>query len=181
VVCLFHLSVFLSTPLAVGPAIGAFIIRHPILDLGSSALREGTGKTVTSVFYTAAFCSFLNLLLVLFVFPESLNSKISPADLAVSATAPGEGEAVAKKSAWGEFVDGFSHVAVVFSPKWKDLPSGGRRRDWSLTLLATALFGYLLASVGSERLAQFTGADPLGAGYIPDQVLVRGTRIRVGL
>jgi hypothetical protein len=176
--------VLIVSPKGVGPAIGAFLIRHPIIDLGSTALHAGEVKSVTSVFGVAAFCSFINLLLVLFVFPESLNSKILPTDLAVGSAASSDGDTSvpkAKKSAWGEFVEGFSHVATVFSPKWRDLPSGGRVRDWSLTLLVTALFGYLLATVTSSFFPSPCLADVVPVGNIPDQVFVCRPCVRVGL
>lgn len=72
-----------------GPAIAAWLIRHPDLFRlpGSPASTPGnhlvdmTGKTaaqrqtVTAVFWIAVFCSFANFLLVLFLFPESLSKE----------------------------------------------------------------------------------------------------------
>lgn len=61
---------------AVGPAIGAFLIRHPFIPIFSPAIGVHNGApTVTSVFYVAATASFINLLLALFLFPESLEAK----------------------------------------------------------------------------------------------------------
>ncbi|EAU85612.2 hypothetical protein CC1G_06325 [Coprinopsis cinerea okayama7 len=71
-----------------GPAIAAWVIRHPELfpfpsssdpGSGSGTLVDLAGKTaqqrqkVTAVFCIAVICSFINFLLVLFVFPESLS------------------------------------------------------------------------------------------------------------
>ena len=60
---------------SVGPAIGAYLIRHPFLSGHSGSSVHNGSPTVTSVFYVATVCSFVNLLLVIFVFPESLNKK----------------------------------------------------------------------------------------------------------
>ncbi|TFK20295.1 hypothetical protein FA15DRAFT_673617 [Coprinopsis marcescibilis] len=69
-----------------GPAIAAWIIRHPgLLRVPSSSDTppgQGLGRkpaaetqTVSAVFWIAVVCSFINFLLVLFVFPESLNQE----------------------------------------------------------------------------------------------------------
>ncbi|KAF9031012.1 MFS general substrate transporter [Hymenopellis radicata] len=54
---------------SMGPAIGGWIIRNRI------GIPEGAPKSVAPVFYLASCCSLLNLLLVLFVFPESLSKE----------------------------------------------------------------------------------------------------------
>ncbi|KAH6909108.1 major facilitator superfamily domain-containing protein [Coprinopsis sp. MPI-PUGE-AT-0042] len=72
-----------------GPAIAAWLIRHPDFFRfpGTSEAAPGkhlvdlTGKTVaqrqtvTAVFWIAVFCSLANFLLVLFLFPESLTKE----------------------------------------------------------------------------------------------------------
>lgn len=57
----------------IGPALGGWLIRHPISWLGDSPI---TGRqSVTSVFWVAVLFSFINFLLMAFVFPESLDKE----------------------------------------------------------------------------------------------------------
>jgi hypothetical protein len=112
------------------PIIGAFFIRH----FGHIA-KEGIGKEVTSVFWVAMICELVNFLLALFVFPESLPpSKRSQ---------PSEDE--------GNRHDGilrqFLNPLTVFLPTFVDVGGGRRGKDWSLTFLAAALFGFTLSAV----------------------------------
>jgi MFS family permease len=58
---------------SIGPVIGAWLIRHPIAWVGGSSMPGR--QSVTSVFWVAAFCSFTNFLLMIFVFPESLDKE----------------------------------------------------------------------------------------------------------
>jgi hypothetical protein len=123
----------------VGPTLGAYFIRHPIIDVGSSDLNGRPSQNITSVFYVAAGLSLLNIFLLLFVFPESLHSKKPPPVLA---------EGVPTKSTWREFADGFKHVFTVFSPRTVEI-NGKTRVDRNLTFLAAGLFFYLLGLVSS--------------------------------
>jgi hypothetical protein len=149
-------------------------------------LEDKSDKVVTSVFWVAVFCSMINFVLVLFVFPESLDKgKMEKASLQMS---KGKGKAktpspteeeeeeeedqggfpVSSSSAiqggtqgrrrdegqtGGEgLLSGFLKPLAVFLPVVVLVPSPnglGRRtkRDWSLTLLAVALFGFMLSSV----------------------------------
>lgn len=136
----------ISWSLAIGPTIGAWFIRHPVV---SSALQTQTTKDVTSVFYVAAFCSLVNLLLALFVFPESLHSKSGPPAPIAEALDAEEPSAEGKQtqSIWADFAEGFSHALFVFAPREEQLSGGRKRKNWSLPLLASALSGYFLASV----------------------------------
>jgi len=61
---------------SVGPMIAGWIVRHPEWLTWSSTSRSGSkplAQSVTGVFWVAIICNFINLLLVLFVFPESLD------------------------------------------------------------------------------------------------------------
>ena len=58
---------------SIGPVIGGWFIRHPIVWIGGSSIPGR--QSVTSVFWVAVFCSFINLLLITFVFPESLDKE----------------------------------------------------------------------------------------------------------
>lgn len=114
--------------LAIGPTIGAFLMHHPIF----STTTPGE-PSMTSVFEVAVFCSFVNLLL-LFVYPESLNAKGVPEIVEESG-----------KHAEGFFASLFSPLGI-FLPKDKVLASGRKRRDWSFPLLALALFSALFST-----------------------------------
>ncbi len=62
----------------IGPSISGYLISHSRASVGE--IGEGTGKgggveSVTSVFWVAVVCSFLNFLAAVFVFPESLTKE----------------------------------------------------------------------------------------------------------
>lgn len=177
--------------------LGAYLIRHPIVSFPRSSpaghepvLHNGV-PTVTSVFYVAAMCSFVNLLLVLFVFPESLAKKKANAagksvgrmvPVLVPATQAGTADpagGTAASPAWLLHV--FTPLALL-APKKIPRPEGGYRRDWSLTVLGVGLFMFLLATVGSAVLHVSIGqlTDLVVSGHIPDQVPLRWTRLPVG-
>jgi hypothetical protein len=126
---------------------------------------------VTTVFWVAVFCSFINFLLVLFVFPESLDKvKREQATLGFHGKANGKGKArddeeeeeeevVGEGSGVGNnemrtqrrrksgIIRGFLRPLAVFLPVV--VLEGGvrKRRDWSLTFLGAALFGLMLSNV----------------------------------
>ncbi|THV07385.1 MFS general substrate transporter [Dendrothele bispora CBS 962.96] len=60
---------------ALGPTIGGWIIRNGIPGIDRIGTLYGQGKSVTEVFWLAICCSFINLLLVTFLFPESLSKE----------------------------------------------------------------------------------------------------------
>ncbi|CDO77818.1 hypothetical protein BN946_scf184722.g10 [Trametes cinnabarina] len=134
---------------AVGPTIGAFLIRHPFIPIFSPAIGVHNGApTVTSVFYVAATASFVNLLLALFLFPESLEKKkakaasvVPEASIPLLASSGQPGSLSATRAA----LFGFLSPLTLFLPKTIDAPNGQRRKDWSMTLLAVVLFGHLLS------------------------------------
>lgn len=117
--------------LAVGPTIGAFLMHHPLF---SEAIP---GKSsMTPVFEVAVLFSFINLVL-LFVYPESLNSKRT-----IEKTVDSD------KHSESFFISLVSPLAI-FLPKVKVLPSGRQRKDWSFTLLACGMFLALFSMVKS--------------------------------
>ncbi|KIP10989.1 hypothetical protein PHLGIDRAFT_21891 [Phlebiopsis gigantea 11061_1 CR5-6] len=144
---------------SIGPMLGAYLIRHPILAAPSPAGRpvlHNGAPTVTSVFYVAAVCSFVNLLLVLFVFPESLTKRKSKAvgkvvDRIVVVPVPvvqAQGSIAidpAVKGGLQRFLGPLEPLALL-APKKLPRPEGGYRRDWSLTVLGFGLFMFLLAT-----------------------------------
>ncbi|EMD33326.1 hypothetical protein CERSUDRAFT_57074 [Gelatoporia subvermispora B] len=129
---------------SLGPTIAAFLIRHPLFSDGSPASRVHNGApTVTSVFYIAAMCSFVNFLLALFVFPESLEKKKAKADTVASVEPVAPEEAPTTKSSR---LFSFLSPLALFLPRKIEVPGQPPRKDWSLTFLALALFGYLLST-----------------------------------
>jgi hypothetical protein len=111
---------------------------------------------VTTVFWVAVICSFINFVLVLFVLPESLDNEKREYDIRtenanVIAGAAEEGSNARNGVDHSSRSDGI--VCGVLKPLGVFLPvvvmDGGvrKRRDWSLTLLAAALFGVMLSQV----------------------------------
>ncbi|KAF5342443.1 hypothetical protein D9611_001500 [Ephemerocybe angulata] len=109
---------------SVGPMIAGYIVRHPelfnwpgasapssskhhrkthikaLLDsiVGVNATKQRPVQSVTAVFWVAILCSFVNFLLVLFVFPESLDKeKQKAAAAALAAHADPKGKARASE------------------------------------------------------------------------------------
>lgn len=158
---------------ALGPAIGAYFIRHPIL-ISPSHSMHASAPTVTSVFYIASMCSFINLILVLFVCPESLEKKKTKVGQQAPAEPSNTGSSanVARKGLFYQFIS----PLALFLPKKIESPDGVSRRDWTLTIIAGTLFGALLSSVSNSLhsfLRAFTEAEILHAGSLPNQIPVR--------
>lgn len=132
---------------SLGPTLGAFLIRHPLFPVSGSHIHNGAA-TVTSVFYVAAMCSLLNLLFTIFIFPESLDKKkAQQSQLPPILDEDSEDEnGQTQKKSQGVVSRIFSPL-LLFMPKKIQTPEGNYRYDWSLTLMAMALFAYLLASV----------------------------------
>ncbi|KAJ7756478.1 major facilitator superfamily domain-containing protein [Mycena maculata] len=139
-----------------GPIIGGWLIRHPIAFFtGPPHLGQPQGQSVTSVFWVAICCSFINLCLVLFVFPESTTPESREL-----ASGNGKGKARDHTSGNGTLDDIAEESPVsagvirqFFSPLAIFLPvpifvdgSTRKRKDWSLTLLVSAMFGYMLST-----------------------------------
>ncbi len=134
---------------ALGPTIGAFLIRHPFMPIVSPAVGIHNGApTVTSVFYVAALGSLINFLLALFLFPESLDKKKAKAAASLSLVTQPLLEAPPS------MVERLISPYRFFMPKIITTPNGTKHEDWSMTLLAAVFFGHLLSLVsvgfGSE-------------------------------
>ncbi|KAI0648814.1 MFS general substrate transporter [Trametes meyenii] len=130
---------------AIGPIIGAFLIRHPFIPIFSPAVGVHNGApTVTSVFYVGATASFVNLLLALFLFPESLAKKKAKIAAALPSI-PVLIESDEGSSATQSVIAHFLSPLGLFLPKTVDTSNGQKRKDWSMTLLAVVLFGHLLS------------------------------------
>ena len=137
---------------AIGPTIGAFLIRHPFTPVLSPSMGVHNGApTVTSVFYVAATASFVNLLLALFLFPESLTKKKAKVAAAARASSGVVAAAAAGSTSdsQGMFWRALSAFAV-FMPKTVTGPNVSSYRDWNMTYLALVLFGHLLSLVSAS-------------------------------
>ncbi|KAI0782329.1 major facilitator superfamily domain-containing protein [Abortiporus biennis] len=135
---------------SLGPTIGAYLIRHPFLQGNTGTSVHNGQPMVTSVFYIAALCSFVNMLFVLFVFPESIG-KLKGKGKAVDverdeSVAANEEDSLETDSAGGSFLEKLLSPLELFKPRVVSRPEGGTRHDWSLTLVAIACFGYLLST-----------------------------------
>ncbi|KAG9315207.1 major facilitator superfamily domain-containing protein [Chiua virens] len=143
--------------LAVGPMIGAWLIRNPIpfLKVGQA---DHPLQSVNSVFWVAITASFVNLLLVVFVFPESLpaarrgmnrkgkNRAIE--SYAIDSSTEDDHTWVVLRA-----VKGFLSPLAEFLPTDVPVARSARmstqpliRKDWSLTFLALSLFLHMLSS-----------------------------------
>ena len=146
--------------LSVGPSLGGYLIRNPIWGL---SIPDDV-PTVTSVFWVAIFCSFVNFILVLFLFPESLDKvKMIQAASRVHADTGMKGKARpddllgvgegSEGNGTHEVIEETGVLQKFLKPLGLFLPAvvvdGGlrKRKDWSLTILGVALFGYMLAQV----------------------------------
>ncbi|KIK97775.1 hypothetical protein PAXRUDRAFT_824597 [Paxillus rubicundulus Ve08.2h10] len=145
--------------LALGPIIGAWLIRHPLSFLNVGQIDHSL-QSVNSVFLVAISCSFVNFLLVLLVFPESL----PPARRA--ANRKGKNRAIEghefvssgkNEASWAitRALGGCLSPLGVFLPSdvliaraaGGEVPGQSRtRKDWSLTFLALSTFFHMLAS-----------------------------------
>jgi MFS family permease len=175
---------------AAGPSIGGWLIKHPF---GPGIDGHEQGKVVTTVFWVAIAGSFFNFLMMLFVFPESLNKKkmerAAAAYVQVGSSkgkaraitvaedagdAREEGDDTRASGSRNELPDQeersrgviarFLSPLAVFLPVMVLDPSPNgiglrKRRDWSLTILAVSLFGFMLSTVSPSLpwLSRFAG------------------------
>jgi hypothetical protein len=139
-----------SFGLAIGPIVGGYLIRYPVWR------TEDGAPSVTSVFWVAIFGAFVNFILVLFIFPESIG-KARRAEAVAQQTAQssvkgkvvargGSQEPMPQSSSSGGFVAQLLEPLSVFLPA--TMGEGSRRRtDWSLTFLALSFLVYMLSLV----------------------------------
>ncbi|EIM91192.1 uncharacterized protein STEHIDRAFT_50128, partial [Stereum hirsutum FP-91666 SS1] len=168
---------------SLGPMVGAYFIRNPLPIfsaispsspshssnlLETFASRAIPGRSgvpnVTSVFWVAILCSFVNLVFAMGFLPESMDKVKRRAAMKAREAEEAEEALRAQQEEVDEDavqeVDGGSGVAksklfgplAVFAPRKVYRTSdesgrvGGARTDWSLTLLAGSLAFYLLSS-----------------------------------
>ncbi|KAF7374855.1 hypothetical protein MSAN_00371500 [Mycena sanguinolenta] len=162
--------------LGAGPILGAWLIRHPIAALTPPPHPgQPNGQTVISAFWVAIWLQLLNLFLVLFVFPESTTkeqrdrasgkSKGKAPDRSGNGSSLGD---VAEETANPGILRNFLSPLAVFRPEPIFVDGSARKRkDWSLTLLAVALFGYML-SMGLVQIKYLYAGHVYGWG--PEQL-----------
>nr|GAT60723.1 predicted protein [Mycena chlorophos] len=150
--------------LGIGPTLGASLIRHPIPFLNSPPHPgQPNAATVTSVFWVAVGLQALNLLMILFVVPESTNKnngKGKARDTSQAGPSTTEDAAPASK---GFFSDFFSPLAIFLPVPMLVDGTVRKRKDWSLTLLASAMFAYML-SAGLYPVKYLYGGHVYGWG-----------------
>ena len=132
--------------------------------------------TVTSVFYVAALASFINLMLALFLFPESLGKKKAQVvtSSSLAATPPVEEEPL-------NAVQQVLSALRVFLPKVVTSPNGTKHKDWSMMLLAIVLFGHLLSLVGVvPRYESLITSHAFRLGCISTQIPLRRAYLWLG-
>lgn len=128
---------------------------------------------MTSVFCVAVLGSFINFCLVLFVFPESVSQEqrnIASGRGKTAAAGPaGTQDVTAAGVVGAALLQGvptadvgtlakFASIGDFLKPLAIFLPvpifingSTQKRKDWSMTLLACAMFGYMLSAVCNFR------------------------------
>ncbi|KAJ7067798.1 major facilitator superfamily domain-containing protein [Mycena amicta] len=155
-----------------GPILGAWLIRHPI-PLFSDSTNSGA-QTVISVFWVAAIGSFINFCLSAFILPESVSKEKrervnTPQEVVIAAI---ESIPKADSGILTPFVPSFvktylSPLRTFFPVKIPVSGTNKVRRDWSLTLLMCALFGYML-SAGLYQIKYLYGSHVYS--WTPEQL-----------
>ncbi|KAJ7158716.1 hypothetical protein C8R46DRAFT_1165058 [Mycena filopes] len=160
-----------------GPILGGWLIRNPIPFLtGPPHPGQPQAQTVTSAFWVAIALQFINLCLVLFVFPESVtqeqrdlargkNKGKAPDRSSGNGTLDAVAEEPVAKS--GGIIRDFLSPLAIFLPVPILVDGTRKRQDWSLTLLACAMFGYML-STGLYQIKYLYASHVYGWG--PEQL-----------
>ncbi|KAF5370171.1 hypothetical protein D9757_010618 [Collybiopsis confluens] len=144
---------FLGT--SVGPMIGGWIIRNGFPGIPRIGTITKQGKSVTEVFWLAISLSMINFLLATFFFPESLSKyQQMKAKAAYHDQADTKGKSRSIDTALAEssvYVD--ESTPVASKSRFGETTGVGirKRRDWSLTFLAFAMFLFMI-SVGLYQI-----------------------------
>ncbi|KIK55823.1 hypothetical protein GYMLUDRAFT_47565 [Collybiopsis luxurians FD-317 M1] len=175
---------FLGT--SIGPVMGGWIIRNGIPGIDRIGTVTKQGKSVTEVFWLAIILSFVNFLLASFLFPEPLSKEQrAKAKAAYQADLKGKSPAletmgeegssgeerssVISKSRFGVIRRFLSPFALFLPVMVNEVGGTGmrKRRDWSLTFLALAMFLFLL-SVGVYQIKHLYAAHTYN--WAPDEL-----------
>jgi MFS family permease len=127
---------------ALGPTLGSFLIRYPRFQIQSFGRQH---HSVTAVFCAAILCGIINLILTLFVIPESLDKAKRRVELKVDPPIPAtQNEPSLRKRLFAPL--------AVFAPR-RRMVNGRIQEDWSMLWLAAAVFLLFLAGVRNRILA----------------------------
>lgn len=152
-----------------GPALGAFLIRHPLPQIQSFGQQNREMHSVAAAFWAAIFFSTVNLILSL-VIPESLDKVKQRAAQKAGAPVP----PMQNKSSLKERL----LPLTVFAPR-KAVVNGRMREDWSMLWLASAVFLLYLAGVRNYTALKLLKSNTFLTGRVPNQIFIRRTRIRL--
>jgi len=139
--------------LSLGPSVGAWVLRSGMLEKLGLAWN---GKNVTGVFCVAIAMAFVNFVCAALLFPESVGSgKTSMGELEGREEEEDDEDEVQEASQG--LLARFIKPLALFLPVVAFDASGRKKRDWSLTWLAGALFAYMLGTVSA--LSYSDGAE----------------------
>jgi MFS family permease len=160
---------------SIGPALGAFLIRHPLLQIQSFGRQHRAMHSVTAAFWAAILFSAINLLLSLII-PESLDkAKRRAAQKVDDPDRPTQSESSLKER--------LLTPLAIFAPR-KTMVNGRMREDWSMSWLAAVVFLLYLAGVRNLSVLRYYRRPTLRpltlAGRLPSKILIRRTRVRLG-
>ncbi|KAF8583727.1 MFS general substrate transporter [Ramaria rubella] len=125
--------------LALGPEIAALLLRST--------------HSTTKVFRTSVVCAFINLFLLLFVFPESLDKETREQNIKAAKEAKEKALQAAhgKRGLWRPVktaLKTFVEPLGILGPKLRER---GRGLDWTLTLVSLSMFTFYL-SLGLNQM-----------------------------
>ncbi len=125
--------------IALGPTIGALLIRHPLVHAQSFGRRRHNVQSVTAVFWAAVLCNAINLIMTLLVIPESLAKvRLRAVQKGDIPTPSAQKKPGLKKRLLGPL--------AIFAPR-KRVVNGRLQEDWSMSWLAISMFTLFLAHV----------------------------------
>lgn len=156
---------------SLGPTLGAFFIRYPLLQIQSFGNQHRKMPSVTAAFWAAILFSTINLVLTLLVIPESLNKARGRAEQKSGAPVP------AMRARSGLRKRLFAPLAI-FAPQ-RRIINGRMQEDWSMSWLATGVLLLFIAGVRDRTFAMVLRLIHR-AGCLPDKILVRRTRLWLG-
>jgi MFS family permease len=135
---------------SIGPALGAFLIRHPLLQIQSFGRQHRAMHSVTAAFGAAILFSTINLLLILII-PESLDKAKQRAAQKVD----DPDRATQSESSLKERL---LTPLAIFAPR-KTMVNGRMREDWSMPWLAAVVFILYLAGVRNLSFLRYYQAN----------------------
>ena len=131
--------------LSLGPSVGAWVLRSGLLEKMGLVLD---GRNITGVFCVSITMALVNFLCAALLFPESVGSgKTSMGELEGREEEEGDEDEVQEASQG--LLARFIKPLALFLPVVTFDASGRKKRDWSLTWLAGALFAYMLGTVST--------------------------------